>query len=216
MAQREIGSDELRAAYAWPVGPWLRAMMLTTLDGATAGSDGLSGSISSPTDRAVLSEVRREADAILIGAGTLRAERYNPVREREGRAPVLCIASASLNLPWGDPVFAESLHAPLVLTSSDRACDYANVTRLPDTSPTSLVRALHQRGLDHIVCEGGARLLTQLTAANLVDEYDITLAPVLAGNGHGIVDGDLGAGVSLRLAGMLTDGQMAFTRYVRT
>ena len=210
-----IDQAELRVAYAWPEGPWVRAMMLTTLDGAIAGADGLSGSISNTTDRAVLSEVRREADAILIGAGTLRAERYNPVREREGRAPVLCIVSGSLELPWSDAVFTESLHAPLVITDSTVECEYANLIRLTQCDAGSIVGALRERGLHRIVCEGGARLMTQLTAADLVDEYDVTLAPVLAGNGRGIVDGDLGAGKSLNLQGLLTDGQMAFVRYLR-
>lgn len=210
-----IDQAELRVAYAWPEGPWVRAMMLTTLDGAITGADGLSGSISNVTDRAVLSEVRREADAILIGAGTLRAERYNPVREREGRAPVLCIVSGSLDLPWDDAVFSESLHAPLVITDSTATCDYANLVRLPLADAASIIAAMRERDLYRIVCEGGARLMTQFTAADLIDEYDITLAPVLTGNGRGIVDGDLGTGKTLALQGFLTDGEMAFVRYVR-
>ena len=56
-------------------------MMVTTLDGAAAGPDGLSGSISGEADKLVFDAVRREADAVLIGAGTMRAERYGPFRE---------------------------------------------------------------------------------------------------------------------------------------
>ena len=69
-------------AYAWPAGAWTRAMMLTTLNGAIAGPDGLSGSISSATDHLIFAEVRRLADVILVGAGTIRAERYKPMRAR--------------------------------------------------------------------------------------------------------------------------------------
>jgi len=210
-----IDTAVLREAYAWPEGPWLRAMMLTTLDGAIAGPDGLSGTISSATDRAILSEVRREADAILIGAATLRAERYNPVREREGRAPVLVVVSASLDLPWTDPVFADSFHAPLVITASDRAVDYANVVRVPLTSAVSILGALRDRELSRIVCEGGAQLMTQLAAADAVDEYLLTIAPVLTGTGRGIIDGDIGPAQRFQRVGMLDDEGLAFLRYRR-
>jgi len=118
---------DIAAAYAWPEGAWTRAMMLTTLDGAIAGADGLSGSISSATDRLIFSEVRRLCDAVLVGAGTIRAERYHPMKARpeyqEARAaaglepaPVVVIVSRALDLPWQDPLFHESAQQPVVLT----------------------------------------------------------------------------------------------------
>ena len=64
-------------------------------------------------------------------------------------------------------------------------------------------------------CEGGPTLLTQMAAADLIDEYDITLAPILAGNGHGIVDGPLGEIKRLHLAQAIADDGFVFTKYVR-
>ena len=62
----DLDDDQVRDAYPWPDhGRWVRAMMVTTLDGAAAGPDGLSGSISSDVDRAVFDAVRR-----LVAAGT--------------------------------------------------------------------------------------------------------------------------------------------------
>ena len=76
-----MGPGDLAAAYPWPAaGSWLRVMMVMTLDGAVAGADGRSGSISSTTDREVLAEVRRLSDAILVGAATVRVEPYGPLR----------------------------------------------------------------------------------------------------------------------------------------
>ena len=209
-------------------------MMLTTLDGAIAGADGLSGSISSATDRLIFSEVRRLADAVLVGAGTIRAERYNPMKTKpeyqEARAAaglqpasVVVIVSRTLDLPWQDPLFHESAQQPIVLTglhaeaSSDlkRAQASADVQQIPDLEARTIIGAMHARGLSRIVCEGGPTLLTLMAAANLIDEYDITLAPILAGNGEGIVHGDLGEIKRLRLAHAITDDGFVFTKYVR-
>lgn len=231
----EAGSPiDISQAYAWPEGAWTRAMMLTTLDGAIAGTDGLSGSISSATDRLIFSEVRRLADAILVGAGTIRAERYNPMKARpeyqEARAaaglqpaPVVVIVSRSLDLPWQDPLFHESAQQPIVLTGSHdpsssavkRAQAYADVQQVPDLEARTIIGALHARGLSRIVCEGGPSLLTQMVAADLIDEYDITLAPILSGNGHGLVEGLLGGITRLNLAQAITDEGFVFTKYVR-
>ena len=234
LGQKSTSSVDLAAAYAWPEGAWTRAMMLTTLDGAIAGADGLSGSISSATDRLIFAEVRRLADAILVGAGTIRAERYNPMKARpeyqEARgadglksAPVVVIVSRTLDLPWQDPLFHESEQQPIVLTgmhdpsSSElkRAYAHADVQQIPDLEARTIIGAMHARGLSRIVCEGGPTLLTQMAAADLIDEYDLTLAPILAGNGHGIVDGPLGEITRLHLAQAITDDGFVFAKYVR-
>ena len=225
---------DIAAAYAWPEGSWTRAMMITTLDGAIAGTDGLSGSISSSTDRLIFAEVRRLADAILVGAGTIRAERYNPMKARpeyqEDRAaaglqtaPVVVIVSRGLDLPWQDPLFHESAQQPIVITGAHesssnelkRAQAHADVQQIPDLDARTIIGAMHVRGLSRIVCEGGPTLLTQMAAADLIDEYDITLAPILAGNGHGIIDGPLGEIKRLHLLQTITDDGFVFTKYVR-
>src|SRR3954467_87 len=104
-AEGALTDADVLAAYPWPEGRrWVRAMMVTTLDGAAAGPDGLSGSISGEADKAVFDAVRREADAVIIGAGTMRAERYGPFRNRAR----LAIVTRSLDLPWDEAVFHES------------------------------------------------------------------------------------------------------------
>ncbi|MGN6413709.1 dihydrofolate reductase family protein [Flexivirga sp.] len=195
-----LTEDDLLQVYPWPgSGAWLRAMMVTTLDGAAAGPDQLSGSVSSPADQLVFNAVRRDADAVLIGAGTLRAEQYTPMRakpadtarrEAAGQlpAPVIAVVSRSLDLPWQLPVWRESTHRPLVLAPAgvdpgrlETAREHADVIELDRTDPEAIVGALVQRSLTRIVCEGGPRLLRDLVAADLVDEADITVSPVFAG-----------------------------------
>jgi riboflavin-specific deaminase-like protein len=230
-----LDATALAQAYPWPAGrPWLRSMMLMTLDGAVAGPDGLSGSISAPADRLVLSEVRRLADAVLIGAGTLRAERYRPLRakpadlvERSGLsladAPVVVVVSASLDLPWEEPFFAESSVTPIVITVASvepgrlrAARERADVIVLEGqaANATEVIAALHARGLMRIVCEGGPRLLAGLTAAGLVDEADLTIAPRLAGGGQVRAGDTIAHLAGLDLAHLIVDDGFLFTRYL--
>lgn len=199
---RELPFGDLASVYAWPdAHRWVRAMMLNSLDGAVAGPDGRSGSISCPADRQVLAEVRRLADAVVIGAQTMRAERYSPMRakpeaaqERAGlglaSAPVLVIVSASLDLPWDEPAFTDSAITPIVVTSAtvdasarghaERLCDLIVVDGA-DVTALALLDVLERRGLRRIVCEGGPRLLRVLLDADVVDELDFTIAPWIIG-----------------------------------
>ena len=151
-----LDADDVVAAYPWPDGRrWVRAMMVTTLDGAAAGPDGLSGSISGEADKLVFDAVRRHADAVLIGAETLRAERYGPMRAKEedaearrakglAPAPQLVVVSRSLELPWDEPVFAESALPVLVLT--DAAADPDRVARASAWSEVVSSRATANPG----------------------------------------------------------------------
>lgn len=196
----DITADEVAASYPWPeAGRWVRAMMVTTLDGSAAGPDGLSGSISSSADKLVFNAVRRYADAVLVGAATLRAEEYSPMRakpadveqrEADGQlaAPVICVVSGSLDLPWHLPLWRESTHRPLVLTAVGAdptrlatAREHAEVVELDELAPEAVLEALTARDLHRIVCEGGPSFLRDLVAADLVDEADITVSATFSG-----------------------------------
>ena len=232
-----LAANDLAWAYPWPdEGSWVRAMMVTTLDGSPAGPDGRSGSISSPADRAVLIEARRLSDVVLIGAGTLRAERYNPMRakpsdaaERErlglAPAPVVAVVSATLDLPWSEPFFSDSAVTPIVVTvdSVDAgrlrvAREHADVVALPGPSvlSTDLIRCLESRGLARIVCEGGPRMLAQLSSAGLIDEADISLSPLLTSGGQVVAGQPAATPAALTLVHVIVDGGFLFTRYLVT
>lgn len=228
-----ISADDVVEAYPWPEsGPWVRAMMVTTLDGAAAGPDGLSGSISSAADQAVFNAVRRRADTVLIGSGTLRAEKYTPMRAKEADAearaaagqlpaPVLAVVSASLDLPWDLPVWSESTHRPLVLTAHtatpERRAEaerHAEVIELEATTPEVIVTALVDRGLRRIVCEGGPTLLNEFVRQERVDELDITVSPVIAGTAVSPVTPVLAGVAAFRLEGVLIEDDFLMGRYV--
>lgn len=231
---RSLDPDDLLVAYPWPEeGRWVRAMMVTTLDGAAAGPDGLSGSISSAVDGDVFDAVRRLADAVLVGAGTLRAEEYGPMvaneadaerRRAAGQAPAprLAVVSGSLGLPWELPVWSGSTLTPLVLTSESAepaalatAREHATVVVLPDLEPATLLGALTDAGLRRVVCEGGPSLLEAVVAADLLDEADITVSPLFAGTARTPRTSGLEAVARFELAHLLTAESFLMARYVR-
>ena len=228
-----LDDDQLLDAYPWPPAKtWVRTTMITTLDGAAAGTDGLSSSVSSPADQLVFNTVRRLADAVLVGAGTMRAEQYTPMRAKSADAvlrqaagqrpaPVIAVVSASLDLPWSLPVWSQSTHQPLVLTSvvadAQRlavAQSHADVVTLPELKPSAIVEALASRGLRRIVCEGGPRLLRDLLADDLVDEADITIAPLVVGTSLTPPTDMLSSPAQFRLVQLLEDDGYLMGRYL--
>jgi riboflavin-specific deaminase-like protein len=217
-------------ALAYEHRPYVVTNFVISLDGR-ATLHGRSGPLGSDTDTQMLMGLRTKVDAVMIGAGTMRAERYGrPVpdpakrdaREREGLAPdaLMVIVSGRLDVPWDAPLFTEGGGRVLIFTASD--------AEPPETeTPVRLVRhegrvdlaaaLAHlrgERGVRALLCEGGPRLHAQLLDAGLVDELFVTHAPKLAG-GEGP---PLAVGLSerdrpLELAWLLADGAELFARY---
>lgn len=165
-SDREWTLDELADAYAYPAtlgtshgAPhWLRANMVSTLDGA-AQHDGRSQAISSAADMRVFGTLRALADVVVAGAETVRLEGYRPARARDAfaarraaagqaPAPAIAVVSASLNLDFSLPLFTSPLVPTLVLTGAAApppACApprrRARGCSWPGTGPPSIPRA---------------------------------------------------------------------------
>src|SRR3954454_4850960 len=101
---------------------------VATVDGR-ATIEGRSGPIGSDTDTHMLAGLRTRFDAVMIGAGTMRAERYGrPVADQANggaRAriglphdPLMVIVSGRLDLPWDAPLFTEGGGRVLISTAS--------------------------------------------------------------------------------------------------
>lgn len=186
-------ADDLAAAYAPPRTPWLRVNMVSSLDGAATGKSGKSGSINNAADKAVFDVLRTLADAVVVGAGTLRVEGYRPLSDKplvvvSGRASVperLRSASA------GSVLMATCSTAPgLGEARSLLGEEHVILAGESTVDLHGVVAALHSRGLTHLLSEGGPTLLAALLAADLVDELDATIVPrLVAGDGPRIVEG---------------------------
>lgn len=226
-------NPDIVRAYAYPEGrPWLRLNMVASADGA-AWDQGLSGGLSGKADKRVFGVLRGLADVVLVGAATVRAEQYGPVRPREswrelraGRpeAAPLAIVSRGLDLDLDGPLFREAVTPTLVITCesapADRreaAAEAGEVIVAGDDAvdlPRALA-ALHERGLTRVLCEGGPRLNAQLAAAGLVDELCLTVSPLLlGGDAARIVDGEASR-TRLALGHVLEEAGVLFCRYVR-
>jgi len=182
-----IGDGSVEDLYAWPDGPWLRVNMISTVDGAAQGADGLTGSINNSADKVVFRRLRDTADALLVGAGTARAEGYRPIPQ-----PMVVVGRT---LP---PTLEGTPSVRLVPGGDDEAL-------------RELVEGLYAEGLDHVICEGGPILLGALLRAGVVDELCATVAPLLVGGpGKRIVDGPpVPGGVSLALSSLVeADGTL--------
>ncbi|MFI0091714.1 pyrimidine reductase family protein [Streptomyces bobili] len=240
----EWSLDEIADAYAYPEPrpgepvAWLRANMVSTLDGA-AQHDGRSQPISSATDMRVFGTLRALADVVIVGAETVRQEQYRPARARaefaerreaagQGVAPAIAIVSAGLDLDFSLPLFTAPLVPTLILTGAAAAPDRvaaaekagARVVTAGDgmgVEPARAVRALAGLGHTRLLTEGGPRLLGQLVAAGVLDELCLTVSPMLTAGGARRIAGGPAVAVPQRFAlvSLLEEDGFLYSRYGR-
>jgi riboflavin biosynthesis pyrimidine reductase len=219
-----LTDEDLTAMYAYPAGaPVLRANMVTSADGA-ASLDGASAGLSSAADRHVFALLRTLADVILVGGGTARAEGYRPVRIRElwrhlraGRTatPPIAVVTGGADLDLSSPLFADP--STIIITTARASVARENVIVAGSDSVdlSVAVAALHERGHQHILAEGGPGILGQLVTGGLLDELCLTIGPLLAGPGASrIVTGSAAdKAVPMTLAHVLDDNGFLLCRY---
>ena len=198
----ELDLLALAEVYAYPRETWLRANFVTSADGA-AYTDGRSAGLSSPGDKQIFGILRVLADAVLVGAGTARTEEYKPARRRPTLAALragrpatatIAVVTKSLQLDLASPLFTETPPdaRTIVITCAAAApglrAKTAEVAEVivageAEVDLIAALRALDDRGLTRVICEGGPHLLGDLAAAGLLDELCLSISPTLAGPG---------------------------------
>jgi len=145
--------------------PYVTLKLASTLDGRIADASGKSKWITGPQARARVQELRRSADAIMVGAGTVRADDPSLLpRPAKGRAPWRVIVGS--NIPKGSKILTDE--------ASDR-------TLVRGGSIQEILKELGDLGVMHVLCEGGGELAGSLVRAGLVDEFALFIAPALLG-----------------------------------
>ncbi len=170
-------------AAAGALRPWLFALgtgrpfvtwkLASTLDGRVAAADGTSQWISSTASRADTHILRSQVDAIVVGSGTVLAD-----------DPRLTVRNAD-----GEPAVFQPLR--VVLDRRHRVPQHAQVldnaaeTLVLDTAvPRFALKALHDRGVRHVLLEGGPTLAGAFVEGQCVDEVVAYVAPKLLGAGR--------------------------------
>ncbi|MCA1783470.1 MAG: dihydrofolate reductase family protein [Intrasporangiaceae bacterium] len=168
----------------------MRANFITTVDGRVSGEDGTSSSINDPADKRVFDVLRFLADAVVVGAGTVRGEGYPRLEAPPGgTAPDLVVVSNSGEMPTSvldSPTHDDGIpRGDAFLATHAQAEEQPGVERLVcgegSVDVALLLQTLHDRGVRSVLCEGGPQLLTTLLQAGLVDELAVTTAPLLVG-----------------------------------
>jgi 5-amino-6-(5-phosphoribosylamino)uracil reductase len=227
-----LDDDGLVEAYRFS-GRHLRVNFVAALDGAIS-VEGRSGGLGSPGDLRVFRVLRALADAVLVGAGTAAAEGYRPItadspvgrlRVHLGRpavAPVVIVSRRASLDPAGQLVTDAVSPTHLVTcTAADpdrRAALTAagvlvHVCGDDDVELPAALDALAADGLDHVLCEGGPALFRAALGAGVVDELDLTAAPLLVGGGPGLLPEALPAPARVELNQLLTEDGVLFGRY---
>jgi riboflavin biosynthesis pyrimidine reductase len=175
-----------------PGRPWVTLVMITSVDGAIA-IDGVSGGLGAPSDHQRFVAARRQADAIIVGASTVRIEDYQPAT-----VPIIVI-SGSLSPDPKARLFSDPDNQPILFTTDQaartRGTDFdgiAEVISLGDSvDPARVLADLDNRGMRTVVLEGGPTLNSHFLHADLVDEMLISYSPLIAGGtGSRLTNGD--------------------------
>ena len=221
-----------------PSGAGVRVNFVSSIDGA-ATRDGLSGGLGDASDRRRFELLRRVCDVVLVGAGTVRAEGYGPMRVSDASArwreehgmpphPVFAIVSNRLDLDPASRTFTEAPVRPIVVTTTlptpdeqsglrERLAEVADLVTAGErhVDLAAAVAQLRERELNGILCEGGPTLFGSALAADVVDELCITIAPTLeAGDARRIARGDTPPR-GMRLVEVLRSGETLLLRYSR-
>jgi 5-amino-6-(5-phosphoribosylamino)uracil reductase len=213
-----------------PIPRGLRANFVTSTDGAVTINGG-SGALSSDEDKVVFRLLRATASAVVVGAGTVAAERYGPIRISESlrtlraraehsQGPrLVVIANPAKPLTWMPKVADPELPTLAVFTRST-----TDLT-LPDgiidasliygtTDPWEIIAAITLESRLPVLCEGGPTVLTQALNQNLVAEVCLTQRPMLVGASEPRLVCELAHHIPLTLASTIQTDIQRFDRYV--
>lgn len=152
-----------------------------TLDGRIATVRGHSHYVNGPEALDHLHRLRALVDAVVVGAGTLRADDPSlTVRRCAGENPTRVVLSGNGSVPRDRKLFTDEA-APTMVTGIDLPCE-------PDANgnvdPRGVLESLSAIGLDVVLIEGGAATLSRFVAAGALDRLHLLVAPTILGSGR--------------------------------
>lgn len=171
--------------------PYVHAKWAMSLDGKIATAGGDSKWISGRESRDVVHQLRGRMDAVLVGAGTVRAD--DPLltaRPAGPRVATRIVLSTRGRLPPGCQLLRTAREAPVIVATlagggEDAHAAGCEVVELPAeggrSSVPALLAELGRRRLTNLLVEGGAEVFGAFADARLIDEFHVFVAPTLIG-----------------------------------
>lgn len=233
---RAVDDRELEHLYRYPAGPrWLAVNYVASADGAVEAG-GRAARLSNAPDRKILQLGSDLADVLLVGARTAIIEKFEGVhpsdetlrrRRRHGlhHIPPTAVVTSGRTLPPDAPVITKALVPTIVITCEAAPLDKRGawaeagaevlVAGRQTVDIAAAVRALVERGLGRIDCEGGPILFGSLIKAGVVDELRLTVSPLLVSGAAGrIATGVPVQPVDLELVSLLAEDGVILLRYL--
>ena len=205
------GVTRLRRATARSTRPTVGMCMVQSIDGSTIVG-GTSLALSGPADRDVLLGLRKLADCVLVGAGTVRQEGYGPP---SNSALKVGVVTATGRVDLSTRLFSTGagfVVAPLDVPISPTS---VRVVRAGH-GRVNLEAALEQIEGNFVQLEGGPALNAAMFEADLVDEINLTMSPlIVGGGGKRLTHGGTDLLRKFTLEHVLEDDGFLFLRYVR-
>lgn len=164
--------------------PFVTLKLASTLDGRIATHQGHSQWITGAQSRRMVHAMRARHDAVMVGAGTVRAD--DPMLNVRGMGdvsqPVRVVLSGDLNLPSGLHIAATARDQPVWLFHREGIDPLRWQNRGAETFATDprdlvgVMEALADKGITRVFCEGGGTLGASLLRAGFVDELAVFTA----------------------------------------
>jgi diaminohydroxyphosphoribosylaminopyrimidine deaminase / 5-amino-6-(5-phosphoribosylamino)uracil reductase len=186
--------------------PFVTLKVAQSLDGRIALMNGRSKYITSTESLRKVHELRAEYDAVLVGAGTIKAD--NPsltVRLAEGESPVRIVLDGKLSSPIGSKLFHDRKSRVILFHSVSRGTGSKNkLTALAKLGVElhalkvdgrgniplkAVLKRIAAMGIASVLVEGGASVFSQFIRSGMADKLQLFVAPTIIGKGNGFSNG---------------------------
>jgi diaminohydroxyphosphoribosylaminopyrimidine deaminase/5-amino-6-(5-phosphoribosylamino)uracil reductase len=184
-----------RVTEGWP---WVSIKAALSLDGDIALANGESKWITGEAARRLAHLTRAENDAVLVGAGTvLKDDPMLSVRDTDGRSPLKSVVDRDLKTPPEARILREggctifSGPSPDEKKFSALSSRGAKIIKMKTDAeghipPGDILREFASMGVNNLLVEGGAGLISSFLKAGAADEFSLFVSPRIMGNGIGV------------------------------
>jgi len=189
--------NEVFARWITTGGPFVTMKVAASLDGKIASATGESRWISGKKSRAYVHQLRSEADAVMVGIGTVLADDPRLTARlagKKGYDPVRIVVDSRLRIPLESKILHLQSSAGTVLATTKLASDErireiekagAEVLVIEDTNGrvnlAALMKELGRMDITNLLLEGGPELNASMLCEGLVDKAIFLIAPKIIG-----------------------------------